>query len=87
MTDSIISVFTCCCPKPKKHGLTIDGGISGNYQLELCSSCYSKEDKKFVIKEDKLTLHSKIKEKIPISETDGQGRPHSISEQELVDSG
>lgn len=47
-----ITVFLCKCEEPKKHRLTLDGGSTGEYQLELCSSCYSKEDKKHVIREE-----------------------------------
>jgi len=40
-----------CTHSPKKFKLTFDGGILGQYQLELCNSCYAAQDKKFLIKE------------------------------------
>ena len=44
-------VFVCKCQDPKKFSLTFDGGPTGTYQLVLCSACYSKEDKLFLISE------------------------------------
>lgn len=44
----------CICSRPKKHRLIFDGGVSGNYTLFFCIDCYSKEDKQFLISEEKL---------------------------------
>lgn len=51
--------FQCNCKARKEHRLVLDGGPAGEYHLELCSSCYSKEDKKFVVREEQI-LVSKI---------------------------
>ena len=45
----------CTCLQPKKHYLVFDGGKSGNYTIFLCSDCYSKEDKQFLISEKILS--------------------------------
>lgn len=54
MSELTLSTFTCPCKDPKKHRLILDGGSTGQYHLELCSSCYSKEDKEQVIKEEPI---------------------------------
>lgn len=41
-----------CHHSPQKFKLTFDGGQVGQYFLELCNSCYAKQDKKFLIKEE-----------------------------------
>lgn len=51
MSESI-TVFFCPCEEPKKYKLTFDGGPIGKYQSDLCPTCYSKEDKKYVVKEE-----------------------------------
>ena len=38
--------------------LVFDGGVLGNYRLELCESCYDIKDKRFLI-EEKEILNSK----------------------------
>ena len=48
----ISSSYACPCSAKKKHRLVFDGGILGQYHLELCSSCYIAQDKKFLIKEE-----------------------------------
>lgn len=55
MSESPHVVFVCRCDEPKKHRLTFDGGSTGQYQLECCKACYSKEDKKHVIKEETIS--------------------------------
>lgn len=52
-----LSTYLCRCNKPKKHRLLLDGGSSGHYIIELCQSCYTKEDKKFVIKEEEIKCY------------------------------
>lgn len=52
-----LSTYSCGCNKPKKHRLLLDGGSSGHYIVELCQSCYRKEDKRFVIKEEEMESH------------------------------
>jgi len=52
MSDPSLTVFVCKCNRSKKYRLTIDGGSTGQYQLECCNSCYLKEDKHFVIEEE-----------------------------------
>ena len=41
-----------CLHSPKKFKLSFDGGLLGQYCLELCNSCYSAQDKKFLVKEE-----------------------------------
>ncbi|MEO9309461.1 MAG: hypothetical protein ABI337_04105 [Nitrososphaera sp.] len=52
MNEDTLPIFFCKCKKPKKHKLTFDGGPTGQYQLECCSDCYTKEDKKHLIREE-----------------------------------
>lgn len=52
MTKSSLATFACKCKAPKKHRLKLDSGPSGEYALELCESCYQKDDKRFVIEEE-----------------------------------
>ena len=47
-----VPAYHCICNNPKKFKLTFDGGSSGQYLLELCKSCYDKEDKQFLIAEE-----------------------------------
>jgi len=42
----------CCTHPQKKFTLIFDGGLLGEYRLELCNSCYAAQDKKFLIKEE-----------------------------------
>ena len=46
------TAFVCTCKAVKRHQLLMDGGIFGSYILRLCSRCYSKQDKQFLIKEE-----------------------------------
>lgn len=41
----------CKCSEEKKHRLTFDGGVSGQYTVDVCEKCYQKEDKEFLIRE------------------------------------
>lgn len=50
------SLFRCKCGETKTHCLTYDGGSSGQYVLELCQSCYSEEDRQFVISEEEIKI-------------------------------
>lgn len=54
MSEFSIPIFSCQCKRKKSYSLTLDGGSSGKYQLQLCKSCYQNEDKKFVISEEVL---------------------------------
>lgn len=49
-----ISPFSCICNKEKTHKLIFDGGVLGNYTINLCNSCYLSQDKKFMISEEKI---------------------------------
>lgn len=51
---SEIILFQCRCHEPKKYRITLDGGSTGLYVINLCNSCYQKEDKQFMIKEEVL---------------------------------
>lgn len=55
MSEVAPTTFACKCKEPKKHRLTLDGGPSGNYVLELCASCYNREDKKHVLQEESIS--------------------------------
>lgn len=44
----------CVCIQEKIHRVIFDGGSSGFYTVDLCENCYSKEDRKFLISEEKL---------------------------------
>jgi len=55
----ICPLFYCSDKEEKAHRLVFDGGSSGNYQLDLCSKCYENQNKKFLIKEEKIPI-SKI---------------------------
>jgi len=48
------TIFECGCNNQKKVRLTFDGGSSGTYLVELCKSCYAKEDEKFLISEERI---------------------------------
>ena len=50
----IQSAFTCLCKAKKEQRLVFDGGVLGHYILELCSTCYVAQDKKFLIREEKI---------------------------------
>ena len=45
------SVFGCNHSQ-KKFKLTFDGGLLGEYGVELCQSCHAIQDKKFLIREE-----------------------------------
>lgn len=45
------TVFQCKCENKKQYRLTLDGGPTGRYYLELCELCHQKENKRFVVKE------------------------------------
>lgn len=49
-----ISPFSCSCKTKKTHKLVFDGGVLGNYVVDLCIHCYRSQEKKFVIKEEML---------------------------------
>lgn len=48
------TVFVCTCKAVKRHQLLMDGGSFGSYILKLCRRCYSKQDKQFLIKEERV---------------------------------
>ena len=52
--SSITSYFECNDPDPKIRRLTCRGGSIGDYSIDMCSSCYEKDDKEFVISEEVL---------------------------------
>ena len=43
-----------CYHSSKKFKLSFDGGLLGEYRLILCNSCYAAQDKKFLIREEKI---------------------------------
>jgi hypothetical protein len=43
-----------CTHFPKKFRLVYSCKITGNYTLEICESCHKKEDRKFLISEEKI---------------------------------
>lgn len=45
----------CKCAEEKKYRLVFDGGTSGQYMIDVCERCYQEDDKKFLLKEDKVT--------------------------------
>jgi hypothetical protein len=47
-------VFTCKCKSQKTCRMIMDGGVCGTYELHLCSKCYLKQDKKFLISEERF---------------------------------
>jgi len=51
-----MSLITYLCHDnlQKKYRLVFDGGSSGQYVVELCHSCYKKENKRFLISEEIL---------------------------------
>jgi len=52
MEREMLEAFFSCHHSPKKFKLSFDGGLLGQYRLELCNSCYAAQDKKFLIKEE-----------------------------------
>ena len=48
------STFSCLCDKEKQHKLVFDGGILGEYTVEICSSCFVTHTRKFLIQESVL---------------------------------
>lgn len=54
-----LPTYRCRCDEPKKHRLILDGGSSGHYIVELCTSCYRKEDEHFVIREEEIKSNDK----------------------------
>ena len=49
-----IPIFTCKCDAVKSHRLKFDGGTSGVYFVELCFSCYTEQDRKFLLKDEEI---------------------------------
>ena len=49
-----ISPFSCICNNKKTHRLIFDGGVLGNYTINICSSCYLTQGKTFMISEEKI---------------------------------
>lgn len=49
-----ISTFTCSCDSKKERRLIFDGGVLGNYVVDLCIHCYRSQEKKFLVKEGML---------------------------------
>lgn len=49
-----ISPISCRCKNKKTHKQIFDGGILGNYIINLCDSCYLSQNKKFMITEEKI---------------------------------
>jgi len=41
--------FRCKCNESKTHQMIFDGGSTGAYSVALCSQCYTKQDKKFLL--------------------------------------
>ena len=54
MKNTSPAQFACKCQNSKKFKLTLDGGSTGQYVLELCKQCYEHEDKRFLISEEML---------------------------------
>jgi len=50
--EKLIQTSFICPHSPKKFLLTFDGGILGDYILEICMECSDKEDKRFLKKEE-----------------------------------
>jgi len=46
--------YVCPCNTPKAFRLTIDGGSTGNYTVELCKKCHSQEKFQHVVSEIEL---------------------------------
>ena len=42
-------IFRCECNESKTHQIIFDGGSTGAYGVALCSQCYAKQDKKFLL--------------------------------------
>lgn len=53
--------YTCPCNSAKSHRLVFDGGQNGQFVVELCHECYSVEDKKFLISEERIDNNSTSK--------------------------
>lgn len=45
------SLFQCKCKETKTNQMIFDGGSTGAYSIVLCSQCYTKQDKKFLLSE------------------------------------
>jgi len=52
METEKMKIFACNCKTLQNHRLIFDGGSSGIYCLELCSTCFKKEDLQFLISEE-----------------------------------
>lgn len=48
------ATFSCFCLGRKTRRLTLDGGATGIYHLELCDGCYRTENRQFVICEERI---------------------------------
>lgn len=48
------AVFSCSCQGRKVRRLTLDGGATGIYRLDLCERCYRADSKEFVICEERI---------------------------------
>lgn len=55
------STFSCLCDKKKQHKLVFDGGILGEYTVEVYSSCFVTHTRKFLIQESTLDITSEKK--------------------------
>jgi len=47
--------YACGCLTTKTHRLVLDGGsVFGEYHLELCSTCYKKQNKRYLVREEEI---------------------------------
>lgn len=56
--QSLVTYY-CECIDSRVYRLTFCGGSSGNYLLECCQKCYDENDKKFLLKEEKIEVEEK----------------------------
>ncbi len=56
--NSLSPTYTCTDNFAKTHRLIFDGGQQGQFILELCDRCYPKEDKQFLITEERINISS-----------------------------
>jgi hypothetical protein len=45
-----------CQHQPKTKKLLFSCQVTGNYQIFLCEDCYKKDDKKFLIAQENITI-------------------------------